>query len=708
MRGVRILLVGDYDLGGVYLASRFYREGHHVCWLTQEPDLALWGKEVKTYRRPATYSACHHILVGEAIDGIVFLTAPYREPVEEAGKSSLLALLDPVLRAAATCKLRWTCLLSSTDLEEEGLLSPTLEELRAGERVLSAFCRQHQVPLLILRLGCLFGEAPPSRAGLAGAALSAMAKGEKVFCPFREDAQFDFVCGPDLADAALRMMDAGAAGTYRAVTGKPVTAGELYRMAGEATGSAAQVEFGKAGHSAPPLSLGQPLREVCGWMPFYLFAEAGPAYLHTCAKLAGQEKAGPRRQVFQRLKRRAPLLFETLQNLLLFAVMLLLSSYTAGWNDLRYVDVRLLYVVIVAISFGMRQGIFATVLAILSYAATLLQAQIDISYLLYSVESWIPFIVYGVAGAFGGYWSDKKRDDYDSLNEEFTGLGERYQFLKGLYRDVVDVKNQLQRQIVVSRDSLGRLYSITEELSSPSPRMVYVKTIQVIEEIMECNSVALYLLPGSGGFGRLMACSAPLAEQLAPSKTFQDLPKLQAAVKGHSLFVNTELDGDYPAMAMPIFDEDSPVALAVLYLLGPSQYTVYYKNLFQTLGLMIQNSLARAFHQQEEAAPTRCLPGTTVLNATAFAQELDALRLAQEELSCPVSVAKVAAQTAPRTSQEATALYKKAAALLRGTDVLGLGEDGALYAAFLYVGPSRRPILEQRFANNGFTLHWED
>ena len=74
-----------------------------------------------------------------------------------------------------------------------------------------------------------------------------------------------------------------------------------------------------------------------------------------------------------------------------------------------------------------------------------------------------------MAGAFGGYWSDKKYDDYDSLADQYREQGERYDFLKELYREVVDVQNQLQRQIVVSRDSLGRLYSITEELQSPAP-----------------------------------------------------------------------------------------------------------------------------------------------------------------------------------------------------------------------------------------------
>ena len=418
------------------------------------------------------------------------------------------------------------------------------------------------------------------------------------------------------------------------------------------------------------------------------------------------------------MRKRQPLLFETLQNRGLFLLMLLLTGWTADWNDLRYMDVRLLYVVIVAISFGMRQGLLATVLAIASYVAALLHAQIDISYVFYSVESWIPFILYGVAGAFGGYWSDKKYDDYDSLADQYREQGERYDFLKELYREVVDVKNQLQRQIVVSRDSLGRLYSITEELQSPSPRTVCVKTIGVMEDIMECESAALYIHQDGGNFGRLMACSQGLSSTLAPSVDLEKRPKLQEAMERRELYVNTELDPDYPAMAMPICDGETSIGMAVLYHLDPQQYTVYYKNLFQTLTRMIQDNLIRAVRYQQQNWEKLTLPGTLVLTKEAFAQELH----------CPVSVARVGLP--PRTpegtrgslqgwgmlswepqgggDQSTAALYNRAASLLRGTDLLGIGENGDLQAAFLYVGPSRRPVLEERFSRSGFTLTWLD
>ena len=416
------------------------------------------------------------------------------------------------------------------------------------------------------------------------------------------------------------------------------------------------------------------------------------------------------------MRKRQPLLFETLQNLGLFLLMLLLTGWTADWNDLRYVDVRLLYVVIVAISFGMRQGLLATVLAIASYVAALLHAQIDISYVFYSVESWIPFILYGVAGAFGGYWSDKKYDDYDSLADQYREQGERYDFLKELYREVVDVKNQLQRQIVVSRDSLGRLYSITEELQSPSPRTVCVKTIGVMEDIMECESAALYIHQDGGNFGRLMACSQGLSSTLAPSVDLEKRPKLQEAMERRELYVNTELDPDYPAMAMPICDGETTIGMAVLYQLDPQQYTVYYKNLFQTLTRMIQDNLIRAVRYQRQNWEKLTLPGTLVLTKEAFAQELSALRLSKEELHCPVSVARMGLP--PRTpegtrgslqgwgmlgrepqgsgDQSTAALYNRAASLTELRDIAqGLFPQVKFYT---YVPPSNYLSEEGRQA----------
>ena len=310
---MRVLFVGDYDLAGSYIASRLYREGDQVCWLTQEEELELWDRKVKgkVYRKPVTYSVCRKILAAESIDCLFFLTGGHREDFfSQREKTPLLSQLEPVLRAAAGHKLRRVCLLSSVDLEEEGLLSPALEELRAGE------------PVLLLRTGCVFGEAPPDQGGFLGQVLAQLEGSGKALCPFREEASFDFVCGSVAADAVCRLFHLEADGVYRVVTGSPVTAGELYAMAAQALGKEPQVEFGEEDHSAPGPALGKELREACGWMPFYLFRETGPVYIKSSLSRERERQKGEEKRRLS-LRKRQPLLFETLQNL----GLLLLKRY---------------------------------------------------------------------------------------------------------------------------------------------------------------------------------------------------------------------------------------------------------------------------------------------------------------------------------------------------------------------------------------------
>ena len=114
----RILFVGDYDLAGGGIATRMYREGCKVSWLTSNRDKMLWGDRVhgKVHRLAITYNNCSQIIKGEAVDCIVVLTGIYRELDDQDavwGRGTLLPMLMPVLRAAAAEQVRHICFLSS-------------------------------------------------------------------------------------------------------------------------------------------------------------------------------------------------------------------------------------------------------------------------------------------------------------------------------------------------------------------------------------------------------------------------------------------------------------------------------------------------------------------------------------------------------------------------------------------------------------------
>lgn len=711
----RVLFVGSYDPAGSGIATRLYREGCRVSWLTAEPERELWGSKVhgKVFRRTVNYQQCSQILKGESVDCIVILTGAAREGFGAASgleRGQLLLMLSPLLQAAAAEKVQKICFLSSLSLEDQALLPPGLEELRAAERVTISFCQEQKLPLLTVRLGCIYGEGMMDFDGVMGNLLRAMDRKEDVACPLTAQSQLDLIQVPDAADAVYRLLNMDAAGPVDLFTGRTVTAQQLCETAARAAGWQGDLRYGRREQHGPAGS-GQDVRRLCGWMPFYPFDSHGAeAVARELERVREREARAGQKQRRRERAQTHSLLYDTAQNLLLFAVAAVVASLTPDWSDLRFVDVRLLYVMIVAITFGMRQGLLATALATVSYLGSQLQAGIDASYVLYNVGSWIPFVIYGVAGAFGGYWSDKKRDTYENLSNEYREQQDRYSLLEDLYRELLDVKNQLQKQIVISRDSFNRLYAVTEDLDDPNPRMVLIRTVRVIEEIMEGGSVAIYLrVRADKRYGRLMACSDQLSRRLQPSLDFEAVPRLQETMQTGAMYVNKELDPQYPAFAMPVSNGSFSIALVELYDLPASQYTIYYRNLFQTLVQMVQHNLVQAYTYQMENREKLFVPGTDILTAEAFARERKTLQMASEEYGYPSSIARILpVEQAGGQGLAPAQLSGRAEPLLRGTDLLGMGQDGQVRAGFLYLDRASRPVVEHRFALHGLRLVWED
>ncbi len=711
----RVLFVGSYDPAGSGIATRLYREGCRVSWLTAEPERELWGSKVhgKVFRRTVNYQQCSQILKGESVDCIVILTGAAREGFGAASgleRGQLLLMLSPLLQAAAAEKVQKVCFLSSLSLEDQVLLPPGLEELRAAERVTISFCQEQKLPLLTVRLGCIYGEGMMDFDGVMGNLLRAMDRKEDVACPLTAQSQLDLIQVPDAADAVYRLLNMDAAGPVDLFTGRTVTAQQLCETAARAAGWQGDLRYGRREQHGPAGS-GQDVRRLCGWMPFYPFDSHGAeAIARELERVREREARAGQKQRRRERAQTHSLLYDTAQNLLLFAVAAVVASLTPDWSDLRFVDVRLLYVMIVAITFGMRQGLLATALATVSYLGSQLQAGIDASYVLYNVGSWIPFVIYGVAGAFGGYWSDKKRDTYENLSNEYREQQDRYSLLEDLYRELLDVKNQLQKQIVISRDSFNRLYAVTEDLDDPNPRMVLIRTVRVIEEIMEGGSVAIYLrVRADKRYGRLMACSDQLSRRLQPSLDFEAVPRLQETMQTGAMYVNKELDPQYPAFAMPVSNGSFSIALVELYDLPASQYTIYYRNLFQTLVQMVQHNLVQAYTYQMENREKLFVPGTDILTAEAFARERKTLQMASEEYGYPSSIARILpVEQAGGQGLAPAQLSGRAEPLLRGTDLLGMGQDGQVRAGFLYLDRASRPVVEHRFALHGLRLVWED
>lgn len=702
---MRILFVGRIDAAGREIAARLFKENNKISWLTGtgQEDRKTVGK---VYRKEITYTTCMQIMTAEGIDTLFFLPPDFREPevTEKHWMTPFLNSQMEVLNAAAALEIKRVVYLSSLMLNRGEILTEELEALRAGERLCLSYEKNNKGSCLIIRTGFLAAKGSEEEMGYLGYMLGRMRRGKQVMTSLTADSTLDYVFGSDLADAVVRLLGYSRQGIYPVATGQPVRLDEFFGILAEHTGYRQPIEYGRERYTDEPGDLDH-VRIMDGWMPFYLFRQDGGKLLDQIT--ADGEAAGPGAadEWSEKRRKRKRFLMECCQNLLLFAVACLLQQFARDWSDLRFVDVRLAYVVIISISFGMRQGMAASALACLAYLFSMRGSGVDLSYILYSIESWIPFIVYGAAGAAAGYAADKRVDEVESIQDELKDLDDKYQFLKVIYREVLEVKNQLQKQIMVSKDSFLHVYEISEKLDSLSPRAVLFKTLQVLEEIMECSSVVIYLkTPGDGRFGRTIACSEGIAGKIKPSIDFHQFPKMQEVLTGGKLYVNRELLDGYPSYAMPVVQDGRVAAVVCLYDVKFDKYTVYYKNLFQTVVQMVQNNLVRAYDYQNAEREKRYLNGTGILSPDAFEYELQILQEAEEDLHVRFRMGRI---TSPEDLGPEE-LYGRMNGLIRGTDLVGRDREGNYHIVLMNTDEKGKELVEKRFLNQVLSIVWEE
>ncbi len=703
---MRILLVGNYDIAGQYLATRLYKESHKISWLTQETEKKLWEAPVhgNVYRYKITYANCVHICRTESFDCVIFLNQSGVEAYQW-DDSMLMGMTDTcfeVLKAAAQTGTKKIIYMSSKELASDKILNPAFEKLRCEEILCQSVCEEKKMQCLIVRTGIVYGKSLYPDAGFLSSLFWKASDKGRLNISYTKDSTFDFIYGSDLADAVERLIAMNASGVQNVLTGYPVSLQEVVSAIEYNKGTACSVRYGSIMHYENPEDA-LAFKEYTGWMPFYIFKDTVKDVLsETVYSQSVEKKHKPKKHI--KIAQNT-FLRQLVQNLLLFALLTCVNVFSSDWSDIRFVDVKLLYVVIVSISFGIRQGIIAVILASTAYIVKLSMSDVDLSYIAYSIDTWIPFIVYGLAGAVVGYVTDKKNDEMDTEIEEHQNLKEKYDFLKSMYQEVLQIKNQLQKQIMISKDSLSRIYDITEELNDLKPRTVLFHAVKMIEETMECSGVAIYVISDSNPqYGRLMACSEDVIRELKGSIRLSEYEKMKESMLKNSVFVNTDFLEEYPGFAKPVYDNDSIIAIVCIYHVEPDRYTIYYKNLFKTLIMILQSCLVRAYRYEEENMGKLCIEGTDILVPDQFRAELASINSAYEELKYPFSYGKVIYPDKMSFNECA----KLVESLVRSTDIVGCDEYDNIYVILLFVNESARSYTEKRFSNSGLSLQWEN
>lgn len=125
----------------------------------------------------------------------------------------------------------------------------------------------------------------------------------------------------------------------------------------------------------------------------------------------------------------APEILKWAELILGAVLMQFLSEMTGTLIQFKYVDFRLLFVVMMGLVYGMRFGIYAAILASLSILYTWYSLSFDWALLTHNVGNWFPFVVYFTAGLLVGYRRDKNETEIEYEKKQTGLIYDKYSFL---------------------------------------------------------------------------------------------------------------------------------------------------------------------------------------------------------------------------------------------------------------------------------------
>ena len=274
----------------------------------------------------------------------------------------------------------------------------------------------------------------------------------------------------------------------------------------------------------------------------------------------------------------------------LFFLAEYISHFTSDFVYFHEIDVRLIYIFLMATFHGLRTGVIAAVAECVVLFFQYRMMGIYGFQLFYNVENWIPFVLCIVTGAVTGYFSDLRENEKKLINRENALLREKYLFLNDMYHVSSEVRDQYRKQILTFDQSYGKVCHALEQMRADTVSEVCMRAQGVLEQMLDNPSIRIYYC--RSGSERFVQAVSPVSGtggdyEYQPPKMSREM--FDVLNRGE-IFCNTQMKTGLPFYAISLrpkvagHEEISyePLLIAAWDAV-PEQMNDYYANQFEIL-----------------------------------------------------------------------------------------------------------------------------
>jgi UDP-glucuronate decarboxylase len=671
---MKVLITGGYGFIGSHVAEQFHKEGYEIFIID---DLST-GKQSnvkvkhKAYLLSVTDPKCLEIFSAHHFDVVIHLAAQVNvtksinDPKMDADHN-ILGLLN-MLECSVQTKVKKFINASSAavygntadiPLKESSVTDPInpygLNKL-TGEKYCNYYSENFAIQTINLRFANVYGprQMVYSDGSVIATFINRVINNESITVHGDGNQTRDFIYVKDLAFLIHRITNSSTSGTYNVSSNSQITINELAHTLEKITGNPLEINYapkrvGDILHSQLDNSL---VKHEIDWVPIHSLEYGLSATLEfeKTSKLQ-KNKATSKDINTKKTQKNYPLLKRLLpytENILLFALISPIVIYFDNTIITPFVF-GMFYIIVIGALYGNKQAFISVVFAI---ALLIVHNQIkgrEILSLLYDTTFLFQTVTFLFVGLVVGYSIQEKNNKILEQDEKYKDLKNNYNHLEKVHFEIRDIKDELQDRIRNSDDSFGKIYSIIKELDNLEPEKIFNSTVPIVEELLQCNDVSIYLFNSEQSYLRLVARSNVSESKFAPNSIkVTEAPFAQKLMRSDNIFVNHTFTKDSPLMAAPLFYENEIKAIITINDIDFRRLSKYYENLFLVVTRLIESSISKAFLFDNLMASNRYIANTTFLTADTFEKILEIKEESEkfsnstfQLLTCPIEMSQL-------------------------------------------------------------------
>lgn len=391
-----------------------------------------------------------------------------------------------------------------------------------------------------------------------------------------------------------------------------------------------------------------------------------------------RKKIIPKKEKSGLLKVMAPFF----ENIFIFVIMAALSILTQSNDILTNFNFMNLYIIIIAITFGLSQASLSIILSGCFVMLKAARAGTNAFDILINLDTIVTILELLIVAVICGHTKDNMTS---LLKEKKRILKDNQEELETIYKinDAnIKIKQTLDHRLINYEDSLAKIYSIVDKLNSLQPDAIFFSSIDVIMQIMHSNDVSIYIITGGDyKMCRLMAKTPLSIREYKKSVPLIELGKLAECLERNEIFVNRDLEEDLPMMAAPIFSNNTLVSIIMLWSVEFEDLTIYNTNRFFVISQLISSIIERAYIYTQSMNESMYLSGTNILTTKSFEDILNVYQEAAKNQTSTYQAALISCKDpATGLALKFEELALRVRPLLRTTDYLGqCNEKNMLY-----------------------------